>query len=110
MTEFKAKITPLKFKGQKPVTQPKTRLYSELVADDTEGKQTNSSPNQKEAQEKDAPKLNGSPSKKVKVESASGSTTVVLKSDKTAAELSFDLVKKKRIMERIDDKMKLSHR
>jgi protein FAM32A len=39
-----------------------------------------------------------------------GQLPINIKSDKTAAELSFDLVQKKRIMERIDGRMKLTHR
>lgn len=108
MSELKPKVTPLKFKGQKPITQPKKRLYSELAAEDHQDKQAS---DKKEAANCESPKLKDSPRKKVKLGTeATNQLPIELKSDKTAAELSFDLVKKKRIMERIDDRMKLSHR
>ena len=100
----------MKFKGQKPLTQPKKRFYSDLVAEDNDKKQSNQSPDKKLPEETDSPKLKGSPTKKVKVDTTQSTVLQAVKSDKTAAEMSFDLVKKKRIMERIDDKMKLSHR
>ena len=110
MSDLKPKPTPLKFKGHKPLTQPKRRFYSDLVAEDNDKKQPTQTSDKKLPEETDSPKLKGSPTKKVKVDSSQTNVLLAVKSDKTAAEMSYDLIKRKRIMERIDDKMRLSHR
>ena len=63
MSDLKPKPTPLKFKGHKPLTQPKRRFYSDLVAEDNDKKQLTQTSDKKLPEETDSPKLKGSPTK-----------------------------------------------
>ena len=103
MTELKVKLSKLTFKGQKPT--PIAKKPSVVESPLELNKKTSDN---KEKSNSNSKLPTGQPVKKIKIDN--DAIPISISSDKTASELSFDLVRKKRMAERIEKNLEKTYR